>query len=431
MKRYRYLFVTCDAGGNLQPELVLAARLRDRGHVVRFIAHRSQERSVCDAGFEFRPYQTAPEWDWSSPETAPVRDWELNPLQAFAELREKVLFGPAPAFATDVLGEIEAESTDAVAVDAFLFGAMAAVERSGVPSAVLWHTVFSRHDCDTPPDGAGTKPAKGWPGKLRDRVMKGIEARLWLKGLSALNEAREAIGLHPLSSTLDQLDHMDRVLVMTSRWFDFAALTGSRLPDNVAYAGPQLELGPVSSRPHGNDSDPPLVLVSASTIYQGQGQFLDRVISALGTLPVRALVTTGHAVTFAGPTPPNVEVAAWVPHSTVLPDAAVVITHGGHGTVMASLAHGVPTICLPMGRDQPDNAARLVHSGAGLRLSPKASERRIAEAVKTVLGDEQMAQAARRLADSIQREIDSDLGATELEGLAVAGQERSTFQEET
>jgi len=421
LQKHSYLFATCDAGGNLQPELVLAERLRARGHVVRFLGHRSQQRSVRDAGFGFRPYRTAPEWDWNEPDTAPVRDWELKPLQAFAELREKVLFGPASVFAADVLDEIEAEPTDAVAVDSFLFGAMAAVERSGLPSAVLWHTVFSRSDCDTPPDGAGTQPAKSWPGKLRDRAVKGIESRLWNKGLPALNEARGGIGLHPLTSVFEQLDRMDRVLVMTSRWFDFAALTGSPLPDNVAYVGPQLELGPVSSPPHGEVTDPPLVLVSASTCYQGQEQFLDRVVAALGALPVRALVTTGHAVSFSGPTPPNVEVAAWVPHSTVLPDAAVVITHGGHGTIMASLAHGVPAVCLPMGRDQLDNAARLVRSGAGLRLSPKASQRRIAEAVQEVLGDEQMTGAARRLAEAIQREVASDLGSAELEELVAAG----------
>jgi MGT family glycosyltransferase len=431
MEKRSYLFVTCDGGGNLQPELVLAGRLRARGHAVRFLAHRSQERSVHAAGFEFCPYRTAPEWDWSSPGTAPVRDWELRPLREFAELRDKVLFGPASAFARDVLDELETEPADAIGVDLFLFGAMAAAERSGLPSAVLWHTTFSRPDCDTPPEGAGVRPAKGWPGKLRDRALKGIESRLWHKGLPALNAARDAIGLGPLGSVPEQLDRMDRVLVMTSRWFDFAAITGGRLPENLRYVGPHLELGPVSTRPHDSDAGSPLVLVSASTIYQGQEGFLDRVVTALGTLPVRALVTTGHAVTVAGPVPANVEVVEWVPHSTVLPKAAAVITHGGHGTVMASLAHGVPVVCLPMGRDQPDNAARLVHSGAGLQLSPKANERRIANAVRKVLTDEHMAKAARRLADAMQLEVASDLGAAELESIAASSGAQPVPQHET
>lgn len=430
MQRRRYLFVTCDAGGNLQPELALAARLRARGHDVRFLAHRSQQAAIEGAGFGFRPYRTAPEWDWNRPETAPLRDWELRPLQEFAALRDEVLFGPASAFAADVLDELDAGPVDALVVDSFLFGAMAAAERAGLPSAVLWHTAFSRSDCDTPPDAAGLRPAKGWPGKLRDRAIKSLESRLWNKGLPALNEARDAIGLRPLNSVHEQLDHMDRVLVMTSRSFDFTVPPGGRFPGNVRYVGPQLELGPSSPQPR-NDTELPLVLVSASTSYQGQEQFLDRVISALGSLPVRAMVTTGHAVTVDGPTPANVEIATWVPHSTVLPTASAVVTHGGHGTVLTSLAHGVPVVCLPMGRDQPDIAARVVHSGAGVRLSPKTSEQRIATAVSDVLADEQMADAAALLADEIRREMDSDLGVVELEGLVGSGRRQPLAQPDT
>lgn len=419
MSTRRYLFVTCDAGGNLQPELVLATRLRDRGHDVRVLAQRSQQAAVEAAGLEFRGYRTAPEWDWNRPDTAPLRDWELRPLQEFAALRDRVLFGPSSAFAADVLDELDAEPADVLVVDSFLFGAMAAAERSGLPSAVLWHTTFSRSDCDTPPEGAGLPPAERWPGKLRDRAIKAVENRLWLKGLPALNEARDAIGLSPLDSVHRQLDRMDRVLVMTSPSFDVAVPPGGRFPGNVRYVGPQLELGAPSSQPR-DRSETPLVLVSASTSYQGQEHFLDRVITALGTLPVRVLVTTGHAVTITAPTPANVEIATWVPHSTVLPDADLVVTHGGHGTVMASLAHGVPVVCLPMGRDQPDIAARVAHRGVGVRLPPKASPRRIAQAVRDVLADEHVGKAAGRLAEDIRRELAPDPGVEELERLAAA-----------
>ena len=43
----------------------------------------------------------------------------------------------------------------------------------------------------------------------------------------------------------------------------------------------------------------------------------------------------------------------------MFPDAAAVVTHAGHGTIMRALAHGIPLLCLPMGRDQDDNAARV------------------------------------------------------------------------
>ena len=53
--------------------------------------------------------------------------------------------------------------------------------------------------------------------------------------------------------------------------------------------------------------------------------------------------------------------------------AALVVTHCGHGTVMRALSHGRPMLCLPMGRDQNDNAARVVARGAGLRLGADAA----------------------------------------------------------
>jgi MGT family glycosyltransferase len=162
----------------------------------------------------------------------------------------------------------------------------------------------------------------------------------------------------------------------------------------------------------------PLVLVSFSTVYQAQEPLVRRVLAALGTLPVRVVVTTGPAVELGGPQPPNVEAHRWLPHADVLPETDLVVTHAGMGTVMASLAHGVPLVCLPMGKDQLDVAARVVHAGAGLRLSRKASERRIAAAVRAALADEALKDNAERLARAIHEELAADRAVAELEALA-------------
>ena len=73
------------------------------------------------------------------------------------------------------------------------------------------------------------------------------------------------------------------------------------------------------------------------------------------------------------------------PHSEVLRHASAVVTHAGHGTVIKALAAGVPVVALPLGRDQLDNAARVAHHGAGLRLKPDAKPEAIAKAVRRVL----------------------------------------------
>jgi UDP:flavonoid glycosyltransferase YjiC (YdhE family) len=142
------------------------------------------------------------------------------------------------------------------------------------------------------------------------------------------------------------------------------------------------------------------------------------VLAALGTLPVRALVTTGPALELNGATPANVEVRSFVPHAEVLPDTDLVVTHAGMGSVLVSLAHGVPLVCLPMGRDQLDVAARVVHARAGLRVSPKASKAKIAAAVGDALADHTLAVNAGRLGQAIRHEVAADRAVAELQGLA-------------
>ena len=108
------------------------------------------------------------------------------------------------------------------------------------------------------------------------------------------------------------------------------------------------------------------------------------------------------------------------PHAQVLEQAAAVVTHAGHGTVIKALAHGVPVVALPIGRDQPDVAARLVASGAGLRLRPGSPPRRIAAAVERVLGEPAFGTAAARLGGAIAGEVAQDRAVAELEALVDA-----------
>jgi UDP:flavonoid glycosyltransferase YjiC (YdhE family) len=158
------------------------------------------------------------------------------------------------------------------------------------------------------------------------------------------------------------------------------------------------------------------VVVGLTTTYQAHSGLLERIVSALATLPVRALVTTGRLS--LGEPPPNVHLASFVPHPRVLPQADVVVTHAGLGTVHAALVHGRPLVCLPIGRDQPDNAARVVWRGAGVRLSPKSRPARIAAAVARVLEDEGLSSSARQLAKAIADERPAERGPGEVERLA-------------
>ena len=206
--------------------------------------------------------------------------------------------------------------------------------------------------------------------------------------------------------------------MLTSEAFDFAP-TGPR-PPNVVYTGPRLA-DPAWARPWTPPpGDEPLVLVSLSSTYQDQVPMLRAIADALGRLPVRGLVTAGPSVdASAVAAPPNVSVVASAPHDAVLRQAAAVIGHGGHGTTIKALAHGVPVVAVPMGRDQNDIAARVVASGAGLgsRRAPSvaASARRSSGCSPSPLSPPR----PRRLQAAIADDLAEDRAVDELERLAV------------
>lgn len=415
----RYLFVTWDGGGNFQCVLPLARRLVARGHDVRFLGNRSQRASIETAGCSFSPFQRAPNIDSAAPDGL-LDDWRPRSLLATSAIyRDNLMFGPAPLFAEDVLATVRRDRPDAVLVDYMLLGAVAAAEATGLPAAAYWHTAYATPEVDVPVFGLGRGLPRGLPGRLAQRAARIVNGSWWNRSLPSLNRTRAGLGLPALDSVFEQFDRLDRVLVMTSASFDFAALSRAHTPSNVSYVGPQLDLSslPLGERAAGDDGGAPYVLASLSTTYQAQQSLLQRTVRALGRLPVRALVTTGPAVTLEGPAPANVEVAEWASHAEALPRAALVLCHAGHGTVAKSLAHGVPLVCIPMGRDQPCIAARVVHAGAGVRLPKDPGQAQIEAAIRGALSNPALRSNAERLGRAFREDVAADRAMGEIEAL--------------
>jgi MGT family glycosyltransferase len=66
------------------------------------------------------------------------------------------------------------------------------------------------------------------------------------------------------------------------------------------------------------------------------------------------------------PLPPNAIALSWIPQIPILERAALMVTHGGLGTIKECIFHDVPMVVFPIGRDQPENAKRVAHHGLGL-----------------------------------------------------------------
>jgi UDP:flavonoid glycosyltransferase YjiC (YdhE family) len=89
-------------------------------------------------------------------------------------------------------------------------------------------------------------------------------------------------------------------------------------------------------------------------------------------------------------------VTRFIPQAEVLPRCRAVVSHGGSGTLLASLAHGLPSVLIPLGADQLVNAARAEELGVA-RVLPavEATPDDIRAAVEDVLADPGPARAIR------------------------------------
>jgi MGT family glycosyltransferase len=400
----RFLLAMWDGGGTVPPELGVARLLIARGHTVRVLADPTIEAEARAAGCAFSPWTTAPHRKTRRPEDDIIKDYEGGSALKLIDLyMGEFLGGPAPRWVADTLAALEADPVDVFITDQMLPATTIAAEKLGIPTAALSPNIWMIPTAGIPPLGPGFRPARGPLARLRDAVIRGVMTRVFNKALPPLNATRAQHGLPPVRSTYEQILRVDATYVLTSPRFDF---TSPAQPKNVYYAGPMLDDPSWSDPfipPFPDGDTRPLVLVGLSSTFQNQAEVLRRIVAALVALPVRAIVTLGHAIPPQEvPGTDNVVVLPSAPHTEVLRHASALVTHCGHGTTMKGLVAGVPLLCLPMGRDQNDTAARVVDRGAGLRLSPKAAPRKIGAALMELLERPRYREGAQRLARAIQ-----------------------------
>ncbi len=128
------------------------------------------------------------------------------------------------------------------------------------------------------------------------------------------------------------------------------------------------------------------------------------VFAVIAGLDVDAVATIGSHVDPAdiGPVPGNVRVERFVPQGDVLRRSAVVVSHGGAGSVLGAASHGLPQLVVPLFADQWQNALAVRDAGCGVLADPdNRSADDIDAALHTLLGRAAHRDAATLVADEI------------------------------
>lgn len=421
-----FLFATFEGGGAVTPLLHVVEKLTRRGHRVRVMSDACNRPESEAAGARFVAWTRAPSRTGRAREFDTFNDWEAaSPQEGFMNLMDALLVGPAQAFAEDLIDELKREGADLVVSNEMLFGVHAGCEAVGQRLALLAVNIAVLPLPGFPPMGPGLRPACTPEDRALHAAITEDIHHMLDSALPRLNAARTALGLGPLARLVHQHDAAECLLLATSRAFDFGPEV---LPPKVRYVGPQL--GEPSwtqtwNSPFPREDVRPLALVAFSTTFQDHAGVLQRVIDAISTLPMKAVVTLGGVIrTDEVRGTDNVAVMESAPHNEVLRDANLVVTHGGHGTVMKALAHGKPMLVIPHGRDQNDNAARLAERGAGLTLARTASVADIRAALHRLLNEPSFAAASRELGAKVAKEAANSLVVEVLEGLASGRSDR-------
>jgi UDP:flavonoid glycosyltransferase YjiC (YdhE family) len=380
----RMLFTFAGGTGHFLPLAPFARAAERAAHIVAFGAQPGMIATVEEAGFS--AFDTGGRTLLEMTERMPLLEYDLT--REHRAIRDGFAGRTARERATRVRQVCESWHPDVIVCEEMDFGALVAAEGLGIPYASIISI------------GSG---AFVWP-------------QLVGEPLNALRNE------HELPPDPD-LSILHRYLVVSPFPPSFRD-PANPLPSNAcsirAVAADHAAGDDVSWLARRDAR--PLVYFTLGTIFNLEsGDLFERALAGLRELPVDVVVTVGRELDpqMLGPQPSNVYVRSYIPQSALLPRCDLVVSHAGSGSIAGALAHGLPMVLLPIGADQPFNAARChdLHVGRVLNAFGAAPED-VRRAATAVLEDATYGQNAKRLQEENASLPGPEYGVQLLERLA-------------
>jgi UDP:flavonoid glycosyltransferase YjiC (YdhE family) len=369
----RLLFAFTGGRGHVEPLVPIARAAEAAGHTVAFASTPSMAPVV--EALRFAAFPIGP--SGPPPERRPLR--AVDPEREEREFREGFADRGARTRAPGVLALCADWRPDVVVADETDFGSMVAAERLGIPCSTV--LVLAAGSIARPEAVAET-----------------------------LDEVRTEHGLPP-----------DPELAMPSRHLVLSPFPPSLRDRAFPLPATAHSFRPLTPAAAAKDASPAVYFTLGTVFNLESGDLFARVLAGLRELPIDVIATVGPGIDPAelGPLRDRIRIERYIPQSEVLPRCRAVVSHGGSGSIVGALAHGLPSVLIPMGADQPLNAARCEELGVARVLDPvAATPELVREAVATVLSDATYRSAAERLRDEIAALPDAAHAVVLLERLA-------------
>jgi UDP:flavonoid glycosyltransferase YjiC (YdhE family) len=334
--------------GHVSPMVAIGADLVARGNRVVMLTGSRFEQRVLAAGMEFRALGGNADFDDRDVASYLPDRANYKPGIAQAQYDIKTMFvATIPAQLTAVRDILAADAPDAILVDTAFVGTAPLVldpDAQHPPVLAVGVLPLAQSSVDVAPSGMGLPPASGVFGRLRNRVLNVLGAKVLFRDTQKLAEQMFAeVGAPPLKHfVMDVSTAYERFLQLNAPAFEYPR---SDLSPNTLFVGPIP--APASEVPLPDwwgdlDGSRPVVHVSQGTIDNHDLTRLIRpTLDALADRDVLVVVSTGgRDPGELGDVPANARVARYLPYGELFPLLDVFVTNGGFGGVQLALAAG-------------------------------------------------------------------------------------------
>ncbi|MFT3865252.1 MAG: glycosyltransferase [Solirubrobacterales bacterium] len=381
--------------GHVFPAISLGRALARRGHEVTVETWEERRAAVEGAGLDF----AAAEEYRTFPPPQPDSDDGRHAADA----------------ARALLPLVERLDPAVVVSDILTLAPTLAAEAAGVPLATLIPHVYPVVEPGMPFFAVGLRRPRTPLGRAAWRAgQRALDVGLE-HGRRDLNDQRERLGLPPLQRFHGGISP-ELALVATYPQLEYprAWPAGVHVTGPMAFEVPHPDI----ELPAG---DAPLVLVAPSTAHDSENLLVRTALAALASEPVRVVATTNR-VRPRNPiaVPENAMLVDWLSYSQLMPIAALVISHGGHGTVARALGAGTPVLVSPITGDMGETAMRIDWASVGKSLPWRLCRPDpLRWAVRRVLADPSLAARSCEIAAWSRSHDGADRGAELVEQLAL------------
>lgn len=391
----KILISTMPATGDVNPILLTAAKLVERGHEVWWHTGPAVAQKVEATGARFVPMQHTHD----IVETA-VEAQKKQGLAAANAAMISLFVEPMSGQLQDYQAILKDFPADALLVDMFSLGAALLYEKGGPVWASVGINPFRTPE--SPMYGSGQGPASSSFQRWQNRLLNWLGNHLFLREVTTVfNRQRRELGLSSLPRgkvAFDCLTSPFLHLQGTTPAFEFPYRD---LPPQVHFVGPMLPPPPTDFTPpawwNALEKGQPVVHVTQGTIATDITALVVPTIQALAAEDVLLVVTTPEPAQL-GTLPTNTYVERMLPHALLLPHVDVMVTNGGYNGVKIALANGVPLVAAGASEDKPEVSARIAFAGAGINLktgSPTPAQ--LKEAILKVLSEPSYRKNARTI----------------------------------